>query len=282
MTRPTTHWQRGLQHFNGVLFLPNSVDGTGGGLGSAWSTDTAAAGITITHTGGSTAFDTQLKRTIYTQVVTATNQELGPRLKNAGDYQFWLGNNTVSDKDYLGGFYFSTIFRIGAWQADTGRLFAGLTASTNPVCISDTEPANTIGLWHETTDGQDELYIVAVTNAGSPGGVTKVQITDNSGAVSPAVNAPGILAAGVTLMFEMWAFPSAVGTVNTNIRLAKFNATTKAVTEVVWHAVGGGPLNTAMMAPQVQMSNGTADTTAGHYAIEVANVYCTSPSGELL
>jgi len=274
VTRPSSPWQRGLQHFNGVLFLPNSVDGTERGLGSAWTT----GGGTITHTGGSTAFDTQLKRTIYTQVVTTTNQELGPRLSLAGDYQFWMGNDTTNH-DYLGGFYMSAIFRIGAWAADTGRLFVGLTGSANPMCISDTELANTLGLWHETTDTQDQLFMVAVTNGAA---VTKTQLTAHSGAVSPVVNAPGILAAGVTLLWEMWAFPSSVGTVNTNCRLSKFDATTKAVTEVVWNAVGGGPLNTVMMAPQCQMSNGTADTTAGHYAIEVANVYCTAPSGELL
>jgi len=275
MTRPSSQWQRGLQHFNGCLFVPNSSTAAGNGLGGVWTTGVG----TITHATVGTAFDTQLKRTIYTQVVTTTDQELGPRLSNAGDYQFWLGSNTASEHDYLGGFYFSTIFRIGAWAANTGRIFAGLSADANPMCVSDTEKANSIGLWHETTDGADEFYAVAVTSGGA---ATKTKLTQTSGAVSPVVNAPGILAAGVTLLFEMWAFPSSVGTINTNVRLSKFDATAKAVTEVVWNAIGGGPASTAMMAPQVQMSNGTADTTAGHYAIEVANVYCTAPSGELL
>jgi len=242
-----------------------------------WTTDTAAVGITVAHATVGTAFDTQLKRTTYANVGGTANQELGPRLANAGDYQFWMGNDTTNH-DYLGGFYMSAIFRIGTWNSDGGRIFVGLSASANPVCISDTEPANTVGLWHESTDVQDEFYLLTVTNTPT---VTKTKLTQNSGAVSPVVNAPGILAAGVTLLWELWAFPSSVGTVNTNCRLSKFDATNKWVSKVVWNAVGGGPLNTVMMAPQCQMSNGT-DTTAAHYKIEVANVYCVPPSGELL
>ena len=102
----------------------------------------------------------------------------------------------------------------------------------------------------------------------------------NPWACSPVVNAPGILAAGVTLLWELWAFPSSVGTVNTNCRLSKFDATNKWVSKVVWNAVGGGPLNTVMMAPQCQMSN-AADTTAGHFSIGIANIYVTPHTGEL-
>jgi hypothetical protein len=270
MTRPNASWQRGLQHFNGCLFQPDSSTAGGKGLGGIWTTDTAAVGITVAHATVGTAFDTQLKRTTYANVAGTADQELGPRLANAGDYQFWIGNDTTNH-DYLGGFYFSAIFRIGTWNSDGGRIFVGLTASANPVCISDTEPANTIGLWHESTDGQDVFSIVTVTNASA---VTKTSVTTHGAN-------PGILAAGVTLLWEMWAFPSSNGTVNANYRLSYFDPTNKYVSKVTWGAIGGGPLNTVMMAPQCQMSNG-ADTTAAHYKIEVANVYCTPPSGELL
>jgi len=279
--RPMSHWQRGLQHFNGALFQPDSATAGGQGLGGVWTTDTAAVGITVAHATVGTAFDTQLKRTTYANVGGTANQELGPRLAATGDYQFWMGND--ANHDYLGGWYFSTIFRIGTWSgagsgADDGRLFVGLTGDANPVVTTDTVRNHTIGLWHDSTDTQDVLSLVTKAAAGT----TKLQLTAHSGAVSPAVNAPGILASGVTLLWEMWAFPSSVGTINTNCRLSQFDATNKYVTEIVWNAQGGGPTNTVMLAPQVQMSNGPTDTTAAHYKIEVANVYCVPWTGEVL
>jgi len=279
--RPTSQWQLGLQNFNGVLFQPNSSTAGGNGLGGVWTTDTAAVGITVAHATVGTAYDTQLKRTTYANVGGTANQELGPRLAAAGDYQFWMGNDTTNHA-YLGGWYMSAIFRIGTWSGagsgTDGRLFVGLTGDTNPVVTQDTVRNNTIGLWHDGADGQDVLSLVT-RDAGAVG-TTKLQLTAHSGAVSPAVNASGILASGVTLLWEMWAFPSSVGTINTNCRLSKFDSSTQAVTKIVWNAQGGGPVNTVMLAPQVQMSNGGTDTIAAHYKIEVANVYCVPWMGE--
>jgi len=267
VTRPTSFFQRGLQFFNGCLFLPNSVDGTGSGagLGAAWTTDTAAVGIAVTHATVGTAFDTQFKRTIYTNAAGTANQELGPRQSHAGDYQFWFGNAAS-----LGGWYMSTIFRIETWNSDSGRLFAGMTASTNPVCISDTIPNNTIGLWHDSTDGQDVMNLV-IKGTGA---------VDKTLSVTTHALNPGILAAGVTLLWEMWAFPFGISVINTNFRLSQFDATNKRVNRVKWNAQGGGPTTTTMCAPQVQMSNG-ADTTVSHYSISVANIYCAPYSQTL-
>jgi len=273
--RPTSQWQRGLQHFNGVLFQPNSSTAGGNGLGGVWTTDTASAGITISHATPGTAFDTQMKRTVYTNVITTQNQELGPRLAAAGDKQFWVGN-----ADNLGGFYFSAIFRIETWSGagsgTDGRLFVGLSGNATSCALVDVVPHNSIGLSHVATDGQDVLNLVVVDNSGS---ITTKNLTVHSGAVSPTVNAPGILASGVMLLWEIWAFPFAQSTVVTNCRLSYFDPTNKYVSKVVWSSSGGLTTN-QFMAPQVQMSNGATDTTAAHYSIGVANVYCVPWTGE--
>ena len=279
--RPTTEWQRGLQFFNGVLFLPSSgTDGAGRGLGTAWTT---GAG-TVAHPVPGTAFDTQFKRTTYTQVVTTTNQELGPRLSAASDYQFWLG-----DKRFCGGFYLSTVFRIEAWNNDGGRLFIGLTNGANANCISDTLQNNSMGLFHKSTDGANILNFVTRDNAGNE--ATQV--------VADATHAVGTLAAGNTLLWEMWHWPNAISPasvgitgVSVNWKLSLFDTSNGAdavpkplnrVKKLNFQEntfVSPAAVLTKMCAPQVQMSNG-ADTTAGHFSIGIANIYCAPWSGEM-
>jgi hypothetical protein len=273
--KPVHEWQRGLQYFNGCLFVPNSTDGFG-----AFDKWTTGAG-TISHATVGTAFDTQFKRTIYTQVVTTANQELGPRKSNTGDYQFWLG-----DKRFCGGFYFSTVFRIEAWNNDGGRLFIGLTAGANSNAISDTLQNNSMGVFHKHTDGANILNFVTRDNAGSE----KTQV------VADATHAVGALTAGNTLLWEMWHYPNAISPasagltgITVNWKLSIFDTT---------NGTDGRPLNrvklmtynennfttnptTTMFAPQVQMSNGSTDATAGHFSIGVANVYVAPWSGEM-
>lgn len=271
-------WQRGLQFFNGALFVPNSIDGTG--TDYTWDPGTG----TVTHATVGTAFDTQFKRTIWSNAAGVNNDILGPRKANTGDYQFWLG-----DKRFCGGFYLSTVFRIETWTADTGRLFAGLTAGANPNVASDTLQNNSMGLWHKTTDGANILNFVTRDNAGS----------EVSQVVADATHAVGVLASGVTLLWEMWHFPNAIGPASTgltgvtvNWKLSLFDTSNGADTPTP------RPLNrvkkqnyneagftsaptTKMFAPQVQMSNGTADTTVNHYQLGVANIYCAPWSGEM-
>jgi len=272
MTRPTTNWQRGLHYFNGHLFVPNGTDGTGSGLGAPW---THGVGITIAHATPAAAFDTQLKRTTYTQVVTTTNQELGPRQSLASEYQYWPGNAR-----FCGGFYMSATFRIEAWDDDTGRLFVGMTNSSNAVCISDTVPNNTCGLWHDGTMGQDVLKFVIKNNAGT---TASLDITTH------AAN-PGILAAGHTFVWEMWHYPGPTLAVNPGIngRLALYDTSNDSeaipfnkVKKVAWEEQGNILTTNRFMAPQVQMSNGGTDNTAGHFSLGVANIYCAPWSGEM-
>jgi len=278
--RPVSEWQRGLQYFNGCMFLPNSVDGTG--AWDAW--DPGAAGPTITHATVGTAFDTQFKRTIYSNSGGGgtNDQELGVRKKNAGDYQFWLG-----DKRFCGGFYMSTVFRIEAWNNDAGRLFIGMTAGANANCTTATLQNNSMGLWHTNTDGANILNFVTRDNVGAEG--TQV--------IADATHAVGTLAAGNTLLWEMWHYPNAISPaaagmtgMSVNWKLSLFETT---------NGADGKPLNRVrklgyqentfvnaaavlakMFAPQVQMSNG-ADTTAGHFSIGIANIYCAPWSGEM-
>ena len=271
MTRPVVSWQRGLQYFGGHLFVPDGATSGGRGLGAAWTT--GAVG-TLSHATPAAAFNTQMKRTVWTQVGgVSNNQELGPRQSLASEYIYWPGSAR-----YCGGFYMSAIFRIEAWDTgNAGRLFVGLTGSANPVCISDTVPNNTCGLWHDTTMGQDVLKFITQNNAGT---ATSDDVTTH------ALN-PGILATGVTLLWEMWQYPNQNASPGVNCKLSIYDVSTDSeaiaynrVKKVKWQERGNSLTNTRFMAPQCQMSNGT-DTTAGHFAIGVANIYCAPWSGEM-
>lgn len=276
--RPTVPWQRGLWFFDGHLFVPSSgSDGAGKGLGAAWTT----GGGTVAHATPSAAFPLQWKRTTYTQVVTTANQELGPRQSLASEYAYWCG-----DERCMGGFYMSAIFTIEAWDDDTGRLFVGLTGDANAVCISDTVPNNTCGLWHDSTMGQDVFWAISKNNAGT---TNNTQITQHTGGGTGGVSEyDGILATGSTLMWEMWYFPNGFSEVNLCCKLSWFDTTvadapdSKALNRVrgIEYVQPTSLTNTVFMAPQVQMSNGPTDTTAGHFSIGVVNIYVAPWAGE--
>ena len=204
------------------------------------------------------------------------------RKKNAGDYQFWLG-----DKRFCGGFYMSTVFRIEAWNSDAGRLFIGLTNGANANCVSDTLQNNSMGLFHKSTDGANILNFVTRDNVGS----------EASQVVADATHAVGALAAGATLLWEMWHYPNGISPaaagmtgVTSNWKLSVFDTANGSdgkannrVKKLSWNEntfVNAAAVLTKMFAPQVQMSNG-ADTTAGHFSIGIANVYCAPWSGEM-
>lgn len=263
MTRPLSAHQRGLQHFNGSLFVPNSVDGGGNGLGGIWT----PAG-TVTHATPSTDLDIQMKRTIYSNAAGANN-EAGVRQTAAGDFQYWFGNAAL-----LGGFYFSCIFRIETWSADSGRLFIGLSKSATAQVTTDTVQDDTCGLWHAGTDGQDVLWFMTRDNA----------TTNTTAAATHALN-PGILASGTAFMFEMWATPFGLSVTNTNFRLSYFDLTHSAsafkpaIRRVKWNTLGGNR-NSIFMAPQVGIGNGGTDVTADHFQLGIMNIYCVPHSGE--
>lgn len=235
------------------MFYPQiGTTGTGGGgFGPAWTSNG-----TVTHPTPSTtapAKSNQMKRTRYANVVTTTNQQLGPRFNAASEQAFWRGNAAG-----LGGFFFYTRFIVELYPASTVRIFAGLSStSTGSVCISDTVLANTCGLWHDTTDPS--------TGAGAFNFVTK----DATTATKQAITLSNAIAAGNSYDFTMFCPPNGstlewrlVDLVN-NVTYSNTTSTTL-------------PASTAFMQPQVQMSNGTANTVVTTTAIGVVGIYVES------
>lgn len=245
-----------LQPFLGtnrvVMFQPQTgTTGTGGALGPPWT-----AGGTVSHPTPATtapALSNQMKRTRYANVVTTTNQTLGVRFNAASEQMFWRGNAAG-----LGGFFFYTRFIVELWPAATVRLFAGLasTASTS-VVSSDTVINNTIGLWHDTTD--------PATGAGAFNFVTR----DATTTTKQQITLSNAIAAGNSYDFTMFCPPNGstvtwrlVDLVN-NVTYTNSTSTTL-------------PASTAFMQPQVQMSNGTANTVVTTTAIGIVSIYVES------
>lgn len=245
-----------LQPFLGsnriVVFQPQTGStGTGGGLGPVWTSNG-----TVSHPTPSTtapAIANQMKRTRYANVVTTTNQQLGPRFNAAAEQQFWRGNAAG-----LGGFFFQARFIVELYPASTVRIFAGLSStSTGSVAISDTVLANTCGLWHDTTDPS--------TGAGAFNFVTK----DATTATKQSITLANAIAAGNAYEFSMFCPPNGstitwrLVDINNGVTYTNSTSTTL-------------PANTAFMQPQVQMSNGTANTVVTTTAIGVCSIYVES------
>lgn len=240
---------------NGVQAFKPASGTTGTGInpfGVAWTSNG-----TVTHpTPASTApaISNQMRRTRYANVVTTTNQQLGPRMNTVAEMAFWRGNAAG-----LGGFYFFTRFIVELYPASTVRIFAGLTGAgaTSSVCISDTVVNNTCGLWHDTTDPS--------TGAGAFNLVTRNTVTTTKTAITLA----NAIAAGNSYDFHMYCPPNGS---TIYYRLVDL------VNNVVYTGSTGTTLPTAtvFMTPQVQMSNGTANITVTTVAIGVASIYVES------
>lgn len=237
-----------------VMFLPSTgTTGTGSGtsLGPAWTSNG-----TVTHPTPATtapALSNQMKRTRYANVVTTQNQQLGPRFNAASEQQFWRGNAAG-----LGGFFFSTRFIVELWAASTCRIFAGLSATaTGSVCISDTVLNDTCGLWHDTTDPN--------SGANSFSFVTRNTATTTKQSI-PLSNA---IAAGNSYDFFMSCPPNG-GTITWRLDDLVNGVSYEGNTSTTL------PTATAFMQSQVQMSNGTANTTVTTVAIGVAGIYVES------
>lgn len=237
-----------------AMFIPSTgTTGTGSGtsIGPAWTSNG-----TVTHPTPATtspAMSNQMKRTRYANVVTTTNQQLGPRFNAASEQQFWRGNAAG-----LGGFFFATRFIVELWAASTCRIFAGLAStSTGSVCISDTVINDVCGLWHDTTDPN--------SGANSFNFVTRntVTTTKQSIALSNAI------AAGNSYDFYMFCPPNG-STIYWRLDDIVNGVSYEGSTSTTL------PTNTAFMQPQVQMSNGTANVTATTVAIGVAGIYVES------
>jgi hypothetical protein len=206
----------------------------------------------------STSAATQIRRTKWANEVTTQNQQLGLRCNDAQDLAFWMGNAPG-----LGGWYFSCIFEIEAWPADTCRLFIGLcNSNTSQVVNNNLTATDAIGLWHDTTDTNPSLTVI---NRNNGGGQVK-----NPFEPTTAFS----LAAGQAYKFEM--------SQNANMQGDGESAQVRCILTSVNSGarylaiVNGAYRNSIFMAPQVQMSNGTANIVANTVAIGVANVLVTS------
>ncbi|HSX35790.1 MAG TPA: hypothetical protein VLH84_02540 [Patescibacteria group bacterium] len=233
---------------NAVLFAPNSAAvGTGTGFGTIWQSNG-----TVSHPVPATtapALANQIHRTRYANIVTTTNQVLGPKVNTTSENDFWTGNAAG-----LGGFFFNTRFVVDLWPAATVRLFAGLSSSTTAVVASDTVAGDVVGLWHDTTDAATTFNLVTRNNTTT----TKTAIT-----VSNAI------AAGNAYDFYMFCKPN-----DTTI----FYRLDDLVNGVTYEGSTSTtlPRNTIFMGPQVEMSNGTANTTVTTVGIGVARIYVES------
>ena len=242
-----TSLQPALFNSNVSYFAPNTgTVGTGTGFGTIWQSNG-----TVTHPVPITtapAIANQIHRTRYANVASTANQILGPKTNTTSEQAFWRGNASG-----LGGFFFNTRFEVDLWPASTARIFAGLSSVTAGVAASDSLSGDAVGLWHDTTDANTVMSIVT---------------RDNSTTTKSSVGAVSI-AAGNVYEFTMYC-PPAGGTIYWEL----------------WELVSGAgalssvsttlPRNTVFMGPQVNMSNGTANTTVTTTAIGVSKIYIES------
>ena len=243
-----------VQYREGViLYLPASGTViTGRGLGPDWAFD----GIgTVSHPAPGATFATQFPRTRVTSVAGTQNQELGAHLPNASDARAWRGNAASR-----GGFYFACRFMVNAIPATTIRFFCGLSAATSGVCkaaVSGSGPPNTVGLWCDTGDSAN-LTILNVDNAGA---FQKMPLQSSQ-----------TLTAGVVYEFVMICNPATAGGPQGTIVTNLINVSTGALL-CTQNPGTNLPASTAFMAPQIGLSNGTANLAGGDTSLDWMSVY---------
>ncbi len=235
---------------NIILFTPTSGTTVTGGFGTLWVTSSGPqAATTPVPSTTAPALASQMHRYQKLNNVTTTNQAMGIRANSTDAFQFWRGNAAG-----IGGFFFTTRFVVAAWPAATVRVFAGLSASATEVAISNTVVNDTAGLWHDTTDSSTTFNLVTRNTATT----TKTAIT--------VTNA---IATGNAYDFYMFAKPN-----DSTI----FYRLDDLVNGTTFEGSTGTtlPTNTAFMAPQVEVSNGTANTTANTTGIGINRIYVES------
>ncbi len=234
---------------NVVMFSTTSGATVTGGFGTLWAKG-SSAGTVSTPTPATTvpAITNQVHRTRHQNVVTTTNQAMGIRANSADAFQFWSGNSAG-----LGGYFFTTRFDLDSYPAANIRIFAGLSANASEAVISDVVNNNTVGLWHDTTDSATTLNLVTRGAA-----TTKTPI-----ALSNA------LAAGNSYDWYMFMKPN-----DTTVYYRLDDIVNGVSYE--GNTSTNLPANTAFMAPQVEMSNGTANIAVGGTAIGINRIYIES------
>jgi len=226
-----------------MLYLPQQgTDVIGCGIGPEWTRDSVAGG-TVSHPAPTNSFTGQWRRTRITSTA-ASNNELGVHQPVVCA---WRG-----DAASRGGFYFEAKFMVNAMVDTDIRLFCGLSAQVSAgVCISNTVPDNTVGLWCDDTDAAN----LTIVTKGTGGSATKTALA--------SVHA---LTAGVLYRFRMLCNPN-----QTIIVTQLENHGTGAV--IGTQNVGSTmPTSTVFMAPQVGFSNAT-NNAGGDCSFDVISCY---------
>lgn len=189
----------------------------------------------------------QFARRRYANVVTTQNQSLGLRYTAAPSTLLFRGGGVGA-----GGFYFATKFIIGLNPNNQIRIFAGLSSSTNAIVVADSGsiPIETVGFMHNIGDNGTTMRIVS---RGSGAADTDVTFT-----------CPNI-ASGQGFLAELMCWENES---TQHLILWDLNTRTRVI-----HATNGRPTNTVGVFPQIQMSNGTANTTANTVAIDIVHFY---------
>lgn len=239
-------WQPRLFLEQPILYLPKSgSDGTGAGLGPPW---VAGSGVTVSHPTPAAGMTTQFRRTRFTSVAVTADQELGVHLPNAADCSLYRGSATSR-----GGFFFSSRFMVNAIPNNAIRFFCGLSAANSGVCVSNTIPVNSVGLFCESGDSA-ALKLVARPASGSQ--------------VPTALTSAVTLTAGTLYEFRLWANP------NQNVIVTQLiNAGTDTVlNNQNLTAPADLPGNTVMLAPQCGLSN-AANVVGGDCSLDILSIY---------
>ena len=210
----------------------------------------AGGGTVLQVTPTSTSRVTQMRRTRLTNVVTTTNQVIGVHGSTADMASFWRGNAAG-----LGGYFMFARFCTALWPANTCRLFVGFRSGTTAIVASDTFPAVSMcGFSHITTDGGTTINFV-----------TKDGTTANSSAIT-------VPTLGNDVGFDAYIYMAPNGG-SVFYRLDRLDT---GATLVDTSTSTNIPATTTFMAPELAMSNGTANITANTVAIGINKLYCES------
>jgi len=237
---------------NIMMFAPQGgTTGTGSsGFQTSWNSNG-----TVTHpTPAATDVASSGRRTAYTNVVTAQNQQLGPRFNTDAERCFFRGNVANT-----GGFFFFARFRLTC-PASTVRLFCGLQGvnATAALVGNDSPSGPHCGLSHVTTD--------PATGSGSLSFATHDGTTRNALPINLGSN---LVTGSPLLEFSMYCAP------NGSTIFFRLNDVTNGVAYTN-STTANLPGATAMMSPQCLASNGTANVTVGTVAMSVYKIYVES------
>jgi len=246
-----------------LLWMPSTgTDATGAGVGPPWVTSSTCTVATVSV---GTTYQTQFRRTRFSSSGGNADENLGVNFNNSDVCCLWRGNSDTGPTipQYRGGFFYLARFIATTIPASTTvRLFAGVSAQVgtdNAVCQSNTVPANTMGLWIDTTDS-----------------LTFKLVTCDSGATATkaTLGAGFTLTAGELYEFRMIVNPNQSVVVNQLFKLGTLSGGERTQTLLATQNTSSTlPSATTFMAPQVGMSNGTANLTAADTEFDVVCVY---------